>query len=64
MKKHYVVQAIMKHWKYEFQCPMGAFCTEEELGAILKGKGVKSYKVKTVDDEPVAGWEKTEWVLV
>ena len=64
MKQHYVVQAVMYHWSQEFQCPMGAFCTREELGGALKGKGVLRYKIKKVDDEPVANWEAAEWTPV
>ena len=64
MKQHYIVQAVMAHWSQEFLCPMGAFCVKEELGAILKGKGVARYKIKSVDGDPVAHWEESEWVPV
>jgi hypothetical protein len=63
MKHHYVVQAIMRHWTQEFLCPMGAVCTIEELNAILRHKGVKSFKIKSIDGEPVEGWENTEWIV-
>lgn len=62
MKHHYIVEAVMLYWGTEFLCPMGAVCTRGELGGTLKHLGVKSYKIKAVDWDPVAGWENTEWI--
>ena len=62
MKHHYTVQAIMRHWSQDFLCPMGAVCEKEELPAVLKHKGVKSYKIKSVDEEFFADWEKSDWI--
>lgn len=60
MKRHYVVQAIMFDWNSEFQCPMGAVCELDELSAILKDKAVTSYKIKSVDGEPIPNWKDSE----
>ena len=45
-----------------YLCPIGAICTEEELGAYLRSQGAKGYKIKTIDNEPVAGWEDGDWI--
>jgi len=58
MKHHYIVSAIMNG---DFLCPMGAVCEEEELKAILKRQGVKRFKVKMIDAEPVEAWEEGDW---
>jgi len=63
MKHHYVVQAIMRHWSQDFQSSMGAVCTLEELSVVLKHKGVRSYKIKKIDEDPVADWEKSDWIV-
>lgn len=63
MKHHYIVQAIMRHWSQEFLCPMGAVCTLDNLGFELKRKGVKSYKIKSIDGEPIADWDQSDWVM-
>jgi len=61
-KQHFVVNAIMKPHLHECLCPVGAVCAKEELSAALKAKGVIRYKVKSIDSEPVEGWEKADWV--
>ena len=64
MKRHYVVQAIMRHWSQDFQCSMGAVCALEELGTVLKHKGVRRYKIKSIDGEPVINWDNADWIAV
>jgi hypothetical protein len=61
MRHHYVIYAWMK---YDAVCKMGAICIEQDLHSMLSKRDVKGYKVISVDDEPVAGWNDTEWRLL
>ena len=61
MRHHYIVQAVIRQNGQEFLCPLGAICEKEDLGKELIRHRVNRYKIKSVDDEPVADWESTEW---
>ena len=63
-KQHYIVQAIMAVHPNDCLCPVGAVCAEDELNGILKSHGVKGYKIKSIDDEPVTDWENKDWVMI
>lgn len=63
-KHHYIVSAIIAVHPNECMCPMGAVCEEGELNGILKNQGVRRYKMKSVDDEPIAGWEEKDWTMI
>ena len=62
MKRHYIVQALLRQNDQEFLCPIGAVCTQEELNGILRRQSAISYKIKSIDGEPVVGWEDTGWI--
>ncbi|MCL1805403.1 MAG: hypothetical protein FWG28_05320 [Clostridiales bacterium] len=64
MKQHFIVQAIMTVHPKDCLVPVGAVCTREELHGVLKTQNVKGYKMKSIDDEPVADWEKADWVMI
>ena len=64
MKHHYIVEAIMGDQYDEYLCPLGATCERGELGETLMHLGAKSYRIKSVDWEPVADWENTDWISV
>ena len=61
MKHHYIVLAVMWH---DYLCTVGAVCAKDELNDFLKGHGVKKFKMKVVDDEPVVAWEESDWTPV
>ena len=64
MKQHFVTQAIMAMYPKDCLCPIGAVCEKNELDTVLKGQGVKGYKLKSVDGEAIADWEKKDWVMI
>ena len=61
MKHHYIMLAWMN---YEAVCRMGAICAEQELHRVLGRRNVKGYKMISVDDEPIGGWEEKEWQFI
>ena len=61
MEHHYILQAAMLVRGARFLCPLGAVCTEEDLNDNLKRAQVFKYKIKQIDDDPIADWEKSEW---
>lgn len=61
MKHHYIVYALMT---YDAVCRMGAICAEGELRPTLARKGVKSYKLISLDDEEMDGWEEKDWTII
>jgi len=49
---------------HDYLCTVGAVCAKDELNDFLKGHGVKKFKMKVVDDEPVVAWEESDWTPV
>ena len=64
MEHHYILYTTMRVRGHEFLCPFGAICAKEGLNDILKRADVIRYKIKLIDDDPVADWEKSEWTPV
>jgi hypothetical protein len=49
---------------YDAVCRIGALCAEHELQGILTRKGAKGYKLISVDDVTVDGWEDKDWISI
>ncbi|MCL2167154.1 MAG: hypothetical protein FWH49_07710 [Clostridiales bacterium] len=64
MEHHYILQAAIRLRGSEFLCPLGFVCPEEELNANLKHAHAVRYRMKQVDDESIADWDKADWTPV
>ena len=64
MEHHYILQTTMRIRDNEFLSPLGLVCAEGELNDRLKLAKVVRYKIKKIDDDPVAGWEGADWTPI
>ena len=64
MERHYILQARIRLRGNDFLSPIGFVCTEGELNGKLKHANAVSYRIKQIDDEPVEGWDKSDWLPV
>jgi hypothetical protein len=61
MKHHYIVYARMK---YDAVCRFGAICAEEDFHAVLTRKNIVGYKLISVDDIEINGWNEKDWIMI